>query len=301
MAEYQLVVSNPPHRSPDPLAVAPHLGSSAAEVRMRLNFPAPEIWLAESDKDAARQATKSLIEAGVNVAWIPGSVVAAIPRRVTGVSATLNAEKVVINTADGDLQIVAGDRVVVVVGEPVAQDSRPVADRRSILTQKVPGRGPVRNLPFVGGIATGVAVGVGGVVGYQALNKIDQMAADARDAAGTRIGDMQANVATELFLDIYALGGEGWKPVRLTQSCTDFSGLGEAKQPSGRANLTAIKDAIRERCGARVDERLVKVTYKPAIVSGIALNQVLRAISEQLAAQPLLDIGAGLAFLTSKG
>jgi len=296
MADYQLIVSNPPHGTPDPVAVAPHLKRSAAEVRMKLNFPAPEIWIAETEKGAAGEIATALVEAGAKVAWIPGSVLAAAPLIAPASAIVIDAGRATITTSAGEMVINQGDRVVAALGEPVAQETRPVTDTRSVLTQKVPGRGPVKNLPFV----SGIVAGVGGVAGYKAVDKLDKMAADARDSAETRLSSAQYAEPTELFLDVYAFGAGGWKATRLAPSNTDFSGLGDQKQPMARANIDAIANVLKGDFGARMDERLVKVTYKPTIVSGIALTQVLGEISEQLASVPLLDLGSRLVFLTSK-
>lgn len=254
MADSQLIVSNPPHTEPDPTAVAQHLGFSVAEVRMQLNFPAPEIWIAEVEKDAAAKTATALLEAGANVAWIPGSVLAAAPQAELGLAIAIEGNTVVVTTAAGDLTINAGDRLVAVVGEPVQREG---------------GRG-------------------------------EDQATDARDSNEKRFSGMQVVEPTELFLDVYAFGTSGWKAARLSPSHTDFSGLGERKQATARANMGVILEAFRVEFGARVDERLIKVTYKPTIVSGQALNQVLSSISEHLGALPLLDIGSKLAFLTSK-
>ncbi len=296
MADYQLIVSNPPHTAPDPTAVAPHLGLSAAEVRMQLNFPAPEIWIAEAEKDAAAKTATALLGAGANVAWIPGSVLAAAPQADIGLAIAIEGNTVVVTTVAGDLTVNTGDRVVAVVGEPVQREGSPVTEIRPSLPQNEPGRGSGQTVPFASGITTGV----GGAAGSNAINKVDNQATDARDSAEKRLSGMQFVEPTELFLDVYALGASGWKAARLSPSHTDFSGLGERKQAMARANMGVVLEALRAEFGARVDERLIKVTYKPTIVSGQALNQVLSSISEHLGALPLLDIGSKLAFLTSK-
>jgi hypothetical protein len=152
-------------------------------------------------------------------------------------------------------------------------------------------------MPFV----SNVAVGIGGIAGYKALDKLDKMAAEAKDAAGKRLGDARAVDPAESFLDVYVLGNGGWRAARIAPGYTDFTGLGERLQATGRANLSVLVTMLEGEFAASVDERIKKVTYKPAIVSGVALNQLLRSISEPLAALPLIDIGAKLAFLTSKG
>lgn len=296
MTDYQLIVSNPPHRSPDPVSAAPHLQCAAAEARMKLNFPAPEIWLAETANDAARSAASALLGQCVNVVWIPGSVLASVPGPTMGSEIATENDTVVITTAMGRLEINPGQSVVAVLGEPVQQDARPVSEHRSMITQPVPARSPSRSMPSVPGVETVV----GAADGAESAVDGDQLTADARELAEKRQSDGQLAAPTELFLDVYALGEGGWKATRLMPSHTDFSGLGDRKQPMARANIGAIVDLLKGDYDARVDERLVKVTYKPTIVSGLALTQVLGRISEHLAALPLFDIGSRLAFLTSK-
>ena len=297
MADTQLIVSNPPHGDVDTATVAPLLDCSTAEARIKVNFPAPEIWAVEAEKSTAGEATKRLLDAGARVAWIPGSVLAAAPRASIGSAIAIENDQVVITTRTGELIVNSGDQVVVVVGEPVQQDSRPSSETASILTQKVRGRGAVRNMP----LATGVATGVAGVAGYKAVSKLDKIAEEARDAAETRLSDKRTATPTELFLDIYAFSKDGWQSARIAPSLTDFSGLGDRKQPTAKANIGAIVDVLKAHFGARVDERLMKVSYKTSIVSGMAVNQVLGAISEDIASLSMLEIGSQLAFLTSKG
>lgn len=297
MAELHLIVSNPPHRDPDVAAAAPLLQCAAPEARLKVNFPAPDIWLAEPVPDSARQKAQALLEAGVNVAWIPGSVLAAVPGCAMGVATTLADEGLHFTTSRGDMRVAKGDQVVAVVGEPVQQEGRSPSDQRSLLTQKVQGHGPVRNVQVNGGAASDIAGGAG-------MNAVDspvEMGPAARSSAEKRLSEVRSLDAFELFLDVYAMGGEGWKVVRISPSSTDFSGLGAAKQPMARANIGAIVELLEKDYGARVDQRLMKVTYKPAVVSGLALSQVLRSISERLSGLALLDIGSRLAFLTSKG
>lgn len=293
MAEYHLIVANPPHREPDISAVVPMLGCAATEARMRLNFPAPEILLVETDSNSARQNAQALVAAGVSVAWIPGAVLSAVPKCSVGLAVALEADGLVFATTAGEVRVEKNTRVVAVVGEPARQDEKRDSDNRSLLTQKVPGRGPVRNTPFVGGVAAGVA-------GSNTVDKLDKVAAEARDSAEKRLSGVQSLDASDLFVDVYAHTEAGWQVVRVSPSSTDFSGLGASKQPMARANINVIVDLLRERNDAKVDERLNKVTYKTSVVSGLALTQVLKSISEQLASISLMDIGSRLAFLTTK-
>lgn len=297
MSEYQLVVTDPPHRAPEPLAIARLMRSTAADVRMKLNFPAPEIWFAETSEEAARDCTMGLRAAGLNVVWIPGLVLAAVPPASLVTEVSANESVVRIRTEDSDLQLSGWEPVVVVRCEPPEQDARPRSSGGSVLTQKVPGQGPVSNVPFVKGIATGV----GGIAGYRAAQKLDKVAADAQSDAEKRVGGVQTQEPMKMYLDVYTYLDVGWRAARITPSSTDFSGLASLKQPTARGNFRAIIDLLRTRCRTVVDERLVKVLQRSSIVSGVALSNVLSTISTSLAAAPLSDISSRFAFLTSKG
>jgi len=296
VAECQLIVSNPPHRSPDPNAAAPYFNCTAAEVRMKLNFPAPEVWFAESEEDAAREKATALVRAGIDVAWIPGSVLAQVPPAVTVTAVAFDGHIMNLITAAGPLEVGPGDRMVAVFGEPQRQEARLSSERRSVLTQHVPGVGPVRSMPFASGI-----VGAAGIAGYAAANKLDKVGQEARDAAAKRVSDSRVAEPGSQFVDLYTYTADGWKAARITQTDVDFSGLGAVKQPTARANIRAILELLREDFTARVDERLNHVTYRSSVVGGVALHQVLRSISAHLADLPPMDLGSRLAFLTTKG
>lgn len=290
MTDYHLIVSDPPHPDSDPAAAATYLDCAAAEVRMKLNFPAPDILLAVANEDEARECTKGLLGAGVRVAWVPGSVLGAVPAAQPASAITLDAQSMRITTGSGDVRANAGDRVVVVLGELPQQEARGVPSRGSVLTQKLPRKGPVSSMPFIGGVAQ--AAGMAG---------LDRVAQEAKDSAEKRVGDIRGAEPTGPFLDVYAYVDGGWQATRITSTGFDFSGLRDRKTPTARGNIKVIIDVLRTSFDARVDERLVKVTYKPSIVSGMALHEVLKSISATLEATSLMDIGSRLAFLTAKG
>ncbi len=75
-----LLVSNPPHGDVDAKIVAEAFELSAAEARMRTNFPSPEIWFADEDVDALKKTGGAMMKAGAKVRIIKGSMLRAIPR-----------------------------------------------------------------------------------------------------------------------------------------------------------------------------------------------------------------------------
>ncbi|UCG88670.1 MAG: hypothetical protein JSW71_09075 [Gemmatimonadota bacterium] len=263
---------------------------------MKLNFPAPEVWFAESEEEAARKTATALVQAGIDVAWIPGSVLAQVPAPVSTTAVAFDGDTMTLTTAIGAMALRRGDRIVAVSGEPQRQEARLSSERRSVLTQNVPGHGPIRTMPFASGI-----VSAAGIAGYAAINKLDKMAQEAKDAATNRISDSRMAELGAQFLDIYTFTPEGWKAARITQTDVDFSELGAIKQPTTKANIRAILDKLHECFEARLDERLQHVTYKSSVIGGVALNQVLRGISTRLGDLPPMDLGSRLAFLTTKG
>ncbi len=75
-----LLVSNPPHGDVDAKIVAEAFELSAAEARMRTNFPSPEIWFADENVDALKKTGGALLKAGAKVRIIKGSMLTVIPR-----------------------------------------------------------------------------------------------------------------------------------------------------------------------------------------------------------------------------
>jgi hypothetical protein len=76
-----LVLSHPPHGGEVDLKLAaPVLGLAPADVRLKVNYPVPEIWAAES-APAAEAAAATLRLAGFRVVVVPGAALAAIPPR----------------------------------------------------------------------------------------------------------------------------------------------------------------------------------------------------------------------------
>ena len=75
-----LLISNPPHGDVDAKIAAEAFELSAAEARIRANFPSPNIWFADDDLDALKKTGATLMKAGVKVRIIKGSIMAAIPR-----------------------------------------------------------------------------------------------------------------------------------------------------------------------------------------------------------------------------
>jgi hypothetical protein len=293
MPDYYLVVSNPPHPAVQPQAAAKSLGCSAADARLRTGFPAPEIWLAEPAGAEGRQKAQALVDAGLRVVLVRGSVLAAVPTVRWATAVTLGDAELTVETENGGLKLALTDRVVAVVGEPAKQEKRMTPASGSVLAQKLPGHGPVGRMGL--GIAHGA--GLAGLAAKPALDKLDQVVQQSREDMKKRVSETGNEPEPSLFMDLYAFSA-GWHCVRFSTGGVDFRGLGRRMKSIMRENLRAIVECFER---AVLDERLVKVTYRQQVVSGMALHKLLGEIDWGLGGLQPMDLGSRLAFLTSKG
>ncbi len=106
MAMYTLVVSNPPHeKEVDADGAAPCFGLTAADVRMKANYGAPEIWLADKDRSKLEDAAQTLRETGLNVVVVPGKDLANIPAPATVKSFSFTDTHLVAASEDFEVEL----------------------------------------------------------------------------------------------------------------------------------------------------------------------------------------------------
>jgi hypothetical protein len=79
MAGSSLVIAHPPHGAVDVQLAAHVLGIAPVDVRLKVNYPIPEIWLALDDPAAVRGAVEALRGAGMTVVVVSGMELAAVP------------------------------------------------------------------------------------------------------------------------------------------------------------------------------------------------------------------------------
>ena len=294
MPEYHLVVSNPPHGSLDFQAAAKCLGCAAADVRMKANFRAPEIWLAETDIEIAREKAMGLLQAGVRIALVPGKVLAAVPGLQLATALALDESTLSAECPTGPVQLDRASPVVAVFGEPPQEEQPAKRQSGSVLTANIQTGGGA-----LGGLAGAAAAGGGlaHMADELAAAKLEGHPTDAGASTKQRISDVHGEPEPSQFLDLYVYSPEGWQCVRFAAGHIDFSGLGAAKQPIARANLKAVAESFERSV---VDERLLNVHYRRAVVAGKAVHALLGDIDQALGGLPLTEVGSRLAFLTSK-
>src|SRR3989442_12969511 len=80
MPGWFLIVSDPPHAPEVDLErAAAVLGGTPADLRLRIAYPLPEVWLAAPTAEAAAQKGRALKEAGLNVLGAKSEHLARIP------------------------------------------------------------------------------------------------------------------------------------------------------------------------------------------------------------------------------
>jgi hypothetical protein len=119
MSTQWLIISDPPHGEVDHEKAAQYFGLPVAESRMKLNFPAPEIWLAGPDQRQLEEAGAALGECGVSSVLAPGQDLLQVPAART-VETFAFAGSTLDVVAGGELQFPFETPVNVVYGKPPA-------------------------------------------------------------------------------------------------------------------------------------------------------------------------------------
>lgn len=118
-----LVLSHPPHGSVDFTLAAPLLEMTPADVRLKANYSVPEIWMAESDAEAAEAGAARLRAAGLRVAVVPGVALAEIPARNPVASFAFEDGELVIQASRRD-SVAYGVAAVAVLFTPRPGESK---------------------------------------------------------------------------------------------------------------------------------------------------------------------------------
>ena len=129
MEAYTLVVSNPPHNEVNARQAAPCFGLPPAEARMKANYPAPEIWLADTDKSKMEEEAQALREAGLNVAVVAGEELANFPPQVQVKSFSFADSHLLVSVEDSDVELAYDAAITAVFCKPREQA---VEERHSI-------------------------------------------------------------------------------------------------------------------------------------------------------------------------
>jgi len=287
------VVSNPPHGDVDPARAGSLLDLATAEARIKVNFGAPEVWLAYDELDEAEDSVAALEGAGLRSVVIHAKDLPGVPDVLLAERFEFG-EDALSASVDGERIPLAYEHAlfaVLCVPPPDFGD-----DERSSLSAAHTGRSGV------GKTSTGVLLDR--VSGSSHLR--EQAAADTLERSAA--------------LDLY--GGDPTAPVRISINTghVSFAGLGDALKPRGRDNLEGCVELCRSRFSdLRLDARLVNVRPRRRLRVGgrserggdesrklysfgtVGLQDLLDAVSPELGEVSQYDLGSRLSYLLAAG
>jgi hypothetical protein len=276
MATPYLLVSNPPHGEVDAQLVAPEFGCSAAEARMRVNFPAPEIWFAETDVDALKKTGALFMKGNAKVRIIKGSMLSVVPRADRMLSFSFEEDRLAMELEEGGAYEAPYDSKLVIVS------ARPQAS---------PTLGMERPKPQLGHMSSKELrdkFGRGGII-----------ADDAPQDAKAQVTGIQ-DTLDPWFLDLYFIVQSKVQRMRAWTGRVDYTGLGSDLKPAAQHNQAEFLNRLRQQfTNAEFDERLLDLPApKPSLVSGKGLKVVLQSIDPALEDLGLGDLQSRLVFLS---
>ena len=197
-----LLLSNPPHGDVDAMIVAQAFGLSAAEARMKTNFPSPEIWFADEAVDALKKTGGALMKAGAKVRIIKGSMLTAIPRADQMTSFAFGPDRFTAQLRSSDeFTAPYNTRLVIVSSKPTVN---PALDMERPSTQ-------------LGRRSGGVVEGIIGKGNPTDTSKARGIPDDSVDA---------------WFLDLYFVVQSKVRRLRAWSGGTDYAGLKIALKPT---------------------------------------------------------------------
>jgi hypothetical protein len=294
--DYQLIVSNPPHRldSLDAAACAACFGRSAGEVRTKANTPAPEIWYGDTNSADIDEKISAMRAAGLSVFSVSGSEVARIPPdQADAFYFTDNG--IVFETARGQVELTKPQKLFVVSCRPKL---------------------PVGNLSpdaFLGALKRGLQTGhrlagtrrygaIGGAVRSIAIHAeaAAQKAQERRKQAEKETAARKTNPPYLAFLDIYygCEGGHG--RITLIEGTLNYQPLGADMKTTARENSKVLLEKLREMYGdVYVDTRLENLHYKPGTIAGLHLNKLLELTDPAMKDLDSYELASRLVFLST--
>ncbi len=120
MTYTSLIISNPPHhRQVDHETAASYFGLPVVSVRMKTNYPIPEIWFAETDLKRLESTAAHLAESGYNIIHTPAEHLAAIPTARSVSSFEFTDTALVAQVGDEEVSVAYDLPLLAVFCQPV--------------------------------------------------------------------------------------------------------------------------------------------------------------------------------------
>jgi hypothetical protein len=275
-----LIVSDPPHRVEDITPATPVFGLSAAEIRLKANYPVPEIWVADMEEDRIRSALAVLTRSGFRVLLAPGTAIAEVPPATAVHAFEFAPDGLVLRTGNGETELPYDVAAVGVFCQPLA------APRLSRSSSAAP------------------------------TGRISRFAeaAEGRLRSGS---SSTSETAAPAFLDLYALSDDPPRRFTFAQDAVDFAGLGATSRRSSDNLLQLIAEyqgafpngRLDRRCAAMRVRRNVMVAGRtlPSDPEGrrrgfsfgtTALVTILELVSPELKTMTQQELSSRLVYLT---
>ncbi len=292
MSRWTLLVSNPPHGEGDLSGAVPWLGLTPAEAKARLNYPAPEVLAADTDRRPLEEVAATLGGAGVNVVMVDAARLPEIPAQSAITSFSFAESRLVAGTggAAATLDYTTPLTMVFCVPHEWAAAELPTAKRTSELSDALSKR------------RSSVFVTRDGLVGLGGLGRRASMASMPDAPVGPS------------FVDFYVDQHGKLARLAVVQDMVDFAGLGDLKLPRAADNVAMFLAECESRFrAARVDRRLTNLAPRPRPMVVVTsspdapgelgyrtepLSQVLESISPSLKDINPFDLASRLTYLT---
>ncbi len=229
-----LIISNPPHEELEPTLAAPCFGLSPAEVRMKANYPIPEVWLTYGEGAEVGPTADILRTAGLNIVAVSGQDLAEILQQTRVESFAFTDAGLTLNLEDSQVDLSHDEKLIAVFCQPRPGTGESSGVAANPLTEGLRQR------------SSGVFMARDSLMGFGTGSRASLAGGEAENAESP-------------FLDIYVPGeSSSARPLRLAlvQDQVDFSGLGDLELPRAADNMVMFVAELEDRFSeARVDRR----------------------------------------------
>ncbi len=281
-----LLISNPPHvEGWEAPRAAAALGMIAAEMRMKANYPVPEIWVARESAEEIEATRAALVESGIRCFNATVDDLAGIPASSAARAFDVTADGIVWRLDEGDFPGPPDARVLLVSVRP----KQTVEFFRG---------GP-------GAIGRGHRAGAlkghayrHGIFGA-ALVASESFRDQVNDAVDATSGSHLQNQGSA-FIDAYFMRPGQLKRITIAQGTVSFAGLGPEMRGTAQENFQVLIQLVGQaHADAWLDERLVDIQARQTPVIGIAMPAILDAIAAGGPQPDPLELASRLVFLSA--
>jgi hypothetical protein len=280
MDRHHWIVSDPPHGEVDYEQGAALLGLTVADARLKINFRAPEPWLAISDAHQASDTAQALRDAGLQVMTVFGPNLLDVPSPTLATSFSFADDALVVPNEEGEVRVPYDAQVV-------GAFCRPPADFAS------------------------------GDRSARARDSFDPMRRRSERLAGVATPKQAAELLERRTnLDLYFSLDGGLRRLSFAEDFVDFSGLGEAMLPRAAANMDLTIAELEKRfLRLAIDKRMVNVRPRQRVTVGepvhenrrlfsfgtIELQQLLASVSPEVEDITNYELASRISYLMLRG